>query len=334
MASKRVSADERFGLPTILTVDNQSVVFERAACNRCGSGDEDEVFRGSDRLQRLPGIFRVVRCRPCGLLRQNPRPTAETIGAYYPETYEPYSPSLRDESNSLRRLDRWYGMAKRRRLIEKHQATGRILDVGCATGNFLAEMKRTGRWQAVGIEPNEPAALRARASNGLDVRTGRLADLEAPPASFDVVTLWNVVEHVHEPIDDLRRAVALLKPGGWLVLSLPNLDSLEVRLFGRGWCGWDLPRHLYFFSRATLGSALAGLDLTQVERVYLSGSQISFALSLRCLYPDRQAAPLWNRLAVSVVPSLPARLVLMPAYYAFARLGQATTVTVVAQKTG
>jgi SAM-dependent methyltransferase len=324
---------EQLALPLTVMVGQQAVVFEAVPCNLCGSDLEEELFRGKDRLG-LPGTFRVARCLRCGLLRQNPRPTSETIGAYYPRQYEPFSVALHDEKNHFRRFDRWYGMFKRRRLIEKHCSGGALLDVGCATGNFLAEMRRSGRWQVVGIEPNELAASEARAKHGLDVRLGRLTEVDLPTESFDVVTLWNVLEHLHGPIDDLRRISDWLKPGGWFVFSIPNLDSVDARLFGKRWVEWELPRHLYFFSRKTLEVAFDTLNFRFVERVGLSGGQISFAHSLVTSFPDRRRAPFWNRLAVAIVPASPARVAMLPLFYALARLGLTSTITAVARKRG
>ena len=327
-----VQSDESWEIAPVLQVGGEMVEFEQAPCNRCGSTRETELFRGIDRSHRFPGTFRIVRCLGCGLLRQNPRPTAGTIRAYYPETYEPFSPPVMGERNLLRRLDRWYGMYKRRHIVERYHGRGRVLDVGCATGNFLAEMKHTGRWQVAGLEPSEHAASVARTRNHLDVQVGSLADLGAPPESFDVVTLWNVVEHLHQPIDDLKRAAAALKAGGHLILSLPNLESFEVKLFADCWQGWELPRHLYFFSRETLASTLKDLNFTIVDRINLSGGQISFALSLRNMYADREEVPLWNQVASIIVPSMPARVLLSPTFYVLGRLGHATSVTVIARK--
>jgi SAM-dependent methyltransferase len=314
-----------------VTVDQRTVVFESAPCNLCGSDLEAEVLWGHDRLG-LPGVFRVVRCLQCGLLRQNPRPTPETIGIYYPSQYEPYSVALREERNRFRQLDRWYGIYKRRRLVEKHSSGGALLDIGCATGNFLAEMRQVGRWQVTGIEPNEQAASEARTKHGLDVRPARLADVELPTDRFDVVTLWNVLEHLHQPMDDLRRVSNWLKPGGWLVFSIPNLDSVDARLFGKRWIEWELPRHLYFFSRETLGIAFDRLDFRVVERVCLSGGQIWFALSLVSSCLDHGRAPGWIRLAAGITLTVPARMALFPLFLPLARLGLTSTITIVARK--
>ena len=100
-------------------------VFESVACTFCGSSDAQLLFEGTDRLLYLPGEFRVVRCTRCGLLRQDPRPTPETIAFYYPPEYEPYSVAIDEEPSRLRRWDRRYGMRKRQRAIERRCPGGR-----------------------------------------------------------------------------------------------------------------------------------------------------------------------------------------------------------------
>lgn len=322
---------EGIRLPSV-AVGGHTVEFEYAPCNFCGSTCDQGVFHGEDRLLSLPGVFRVVRCMGCGLLRQNPRPTLETIGAYYPEAYDPYEPALRDETNPLKRIDRWYGLYKRRRLVEKYIERGSILDIGCATGNLLNEMQRTGRWRAFGIEPNAQAASIARVRNEISVHVGHVSETDLPTEAFDAITLWNVVEHLHEPITDLRRVAALLRPGGLLVLSLPNLESFEVQLFREKWIGWDLPRHLYFFSRSRLDEILSSIGFRTLRHVCLSGGQLSFALSLRCMAQGQPESDCGTRIGSTVISSFPSRLLLIPAFNALARLGHATTVTVVAQK--
>jgi 2-polyprenyl-3-methyl-5-hydroxy-6-metoxy-1,4-benzoquinol methylase len=309
-----------------------TIDLETVSCPFCGSTDEKELFTGPDRLIGLPGIFREVVCRGCGLIRQNPRPTMDALEAYYPTSYDPYRQSIRAERNWWRRLDRHYGEVKRRRLIERYRDGGRLLDVGSATGNFLHEVKRTGRWDVFGIEPNAYAADYARRENGLDIRTSTLADAQLASNSFDVVTMWNVLEHVPEPIDDLHRVSRLLRPGGLLVLSLPNVESLEVKLFGPSWFGWELPRHLHIFPREVLRRMLdaAGFDLVRGECI--SGSQIMFALSVRCLYPSTARRPPWHAPLVRALESMPGRVIFGLPFYVYGRARQSMVITYVARK--
>ena len=313
-------------------VGDTMVHFERAPCNYCGCDEEEILFDGPDRLLGLPGTFQMVRCLGCGLLRQNPRPTLPSIEAYYPPTYQPFSARLSDVSRWWRRLDRRYGMLKRRRLIERYARGGRLLDVGSATGAFLSDLATTGRWQLTGVEPNAHAAAYAARDHHLEILQGTLADVGLAHESYDVVTMWNVLEHLHTPIDDLRRVSRLLRPGGAFIFSIPNAESLEVRLFGPRWLGWDLPRHLYIFPYAVLRRVLDDLGFTLVERTCLSGGQLSFALSLASLGEGGAKPARLRRLASTFMTSPIGRLTLAPTFYLLGRTRQATIVTYVAQR--
>jgi SAM-dependent methyltransferase len=240
---------------------------EAVPCPMCGADDgaplvqtEDLLFPGEER-------FQLLSCRRCGHIYQSPRPTAESIGRYYPEDYHPYLIAVEDEPSPLRRLDRAFGLRMRTQAV--HRAAGgrpgRLLDVGCATGVFLDGMRRLG-WSVQGVEPSAYAAGYARRRFGLDVYEGLLEDAALPAASFDAITMWDVLEHVHEPRPVLAELARLLRPGGVLVLSLPNPDSLEARLLGRYWLGWDLPRHLNVFPPTQLRAHLARHGMP-VERI-------------------------------------------------------------------
>lgn len=233
--------------------------WEESACDWCGSQQGDLLFEGGDGLLDLPGMFRHVRCYKCGLIRQNPRLAWESLKEYYPKDYTSYSPILKEERSRWRQWDRRYGMWKRLRLIQKRQGGGQLLDVGCGTGIFLEAALRTKRWQVVGIEPTQWAANYARQSLGANVLTGSLADVSLPENYFHLVTMWDVLEHLPQPVQDLRQVHRLLREGGWLVFSIPNVESLGARVFGPYWIGWDLPRHLYLFPRPTLETILTSL---------------------------------------------------------------------------
>lgn len=301
--------------------------FESAVCDFCGSVETQPLFEGSDRLLALPGCFRVVRCAHCGLLRQDPRPTQATIAYYYPSEYEPYSVAIDAEPSRLRRWDRRYGMRKRQRAIERHCPGGRLLDVGCATGNFLHEMARTGHWQVEGVEPNIEAARYGREHLGLTIHAGELTSAELPAAAYDVITMWNVLEHLHAPMANLRTVAQLLKPGGWFVFSIPNLASWEQRLLGKYWMGWELPRHLLYPSAEQMTTQLNKLGLALVDWQCLVGAYPSFLLSLRFWVEGVMGHSRWTRAFLRLSGSLPARMVTAPAFALLTRLNRASLIT-------
>lgn len=311
------------------------IEFETVVCDLCGSDRERLLFEGPDRLHHLPGTFRLVQCVQCGWVRQNPRPTPAGIGAFYPDDYEPYIRAIDDEPSALQRWGRRYGMWKRGAAIRRYKAGGRLLDIGCATGVFLSEMRRMGGWEVCGVEPNDRAADYARDRLSLDVRTGILEDAMQvlPQASFDVVTMWNVIEHLHHPVADVERVCRLLKDDGLFVFTIPNLESLEARWFGPEWIGWDLPRHLYLFPRRALIDSLPHLGFEVRSLQCLSGSADNFALSLKLyLEARRPAGSRWPGFSLRVLRSLPARFIGGPFFWLLNRAKLSTVITVFAQK--
>ncbi|HID64255.1 MAG TPA: class I SAM-dependent methyltransferase [Anaerolineae bacterium] len=308
-------------------VDSESV-----PCDHCGATEERALFEGPDRLHHLPGTFRVVECLRCGWIRQNPRPTAETIGYYYPPDYASFIRAIEDEPRTWRRWDRRYGILKRRWAVERLLPRGRLLDVGCATGIFLHEMQQAG-WDVVGVEPNPNAASYAQQRFGLLVHVGMLRQVGLPSASFDVITLWDVLEHLHTPWADLMEAHRLLVDGGLLVIRIPNLESPEARWFGPLWLGWDLPRHLYFFPRQALVAALSELGFTVERFRCIATSYSTFMLSLQFYLEDRHPPPTrWPQWVLCWGHTMPARLAFAPFFWAISQARLSSIITLFARK--
>lgn len=307
-------------------------VFESVPCGFCGSKEGQPLFEGPDRLLGLPGHFRVVRCTRCGLLRQDPRPTRESMDFYYPPEYEPYSVAIDEEPSRWRRFDRRYGMRKRQRAIERFCPGGRLLDVGCATGNFLHEMARSGHWQVEGVEPSVEAARYGREHLGLTIHGGELTAVELPAAAYDVITMWNVFEHLHDPMANLYVVARLLKPGGWFVFSIPNLRSWEYRLLGKYWMGWELPRHLYYPSPEQMVTMLNAVGLRVRDWRCLVGAYPSFLLSLRFWLEGVAGRTTLTRALLAFSGSLPARLLTAPLFALITRLNRASLITGFAQR--
>lgn len=204
-------------------------------------------------------------CLDCGLMYLTPRPDAGEIEKYYPTDYVSYPLAIEDEKSWFRRMDRRYWLYKRCKQINKRvKSPGRILDIGCATGLFLNEMKQTG-WEAFGIEISKYAANYAKERFNIPIYIGDLNQAGYQSAFFDVVTMWDVLEHVSDPINVLSEIARIIKPGGLLLLSLPNLASWERRLFGKYWAGWDIPRHFHLFPGQTLNRYLSGQGFQMQE---------------------------------------------------------------------
>lgn len=307
--------------------------FEDVACDNCGARGGTHLFTGSDLIHGLPGKFPVVQCDVCGWIRQNPRPSERHIGSYYLDDYVSYMGAIEDERWPWRRWDRRYGVVKRCWAIERFVARGTLLEIGCGTGIFLNEMKRRG-WTVAGIEPQGHASGYARSRFGLDVFQGRMEDYAAAPASFDVVALWNVLEHLPYPAQSIARIRRLLRPGGLLVFSVPNCESLDRRLFGRSWVGWELPRHLYLFPHDSLVRFLAAQGFQLLTTTCPAGSFHASILSLQMWLRSRLGRghwPLADAIA-GVARTLPFRLLSAPPLWVSDTLRLSSIVSYFARK--
>jgi SAM-dependent methyltransferase len=248
--------------------------FEIGNCTLCGASGASLVYRNCrDRRHWLPGRFDLVRCRDCGLVRTDPRPSVGSIAEFYPPSYVSFAAEVPSTSawyavlRSVVRLpyvlrygsaDPWF----------RPSDTNRLLDVGCGTGVYLQAMGNLG-WSVRGVEPDAAAAARAAERLGVQpdrIFVGRVEDADFPPETFDLVTMAHVLEHLHNPRGVLERIRRWLRPGGMIRLWLPNFESIESRVFRKLWFGLDVPRHLYHFGPHTIRATLETVGFS-VERV-------------------------------------------------------------------
>jgi 2-polyprenyl-3-methyl-5-hydroxy-6-metoxy-1,4-benzoquinol methylase len=230
---------------------------ETVVCDLCGSPQQIDYAQPADYfLDRREVTARLVACARCGFIYQSPRPTLAEIGAHYPPAYELYGDYRAHTRSRLLRLAYDYGIRKRARYVTRRQAGGRLLDVGCAAGLFLVTLRELGGWQVEGVELDAATAAYGRETYGLTIHAGTLEEAALPSQRFDAVTLWDVLEHLHQPTATLREVRRLLRPGGTLVVRVPNLASWDARLFGDSWAGLDAPRHLAFYTPQTLQRTL------------------------------------------------------------------------------
>jgi len=190
----------------------------------------------------------------------SPMPADSEFASFYPESYSAYGGSG-TFMGLLQRIVYRLDAARIRRLIGEH---GRVLDVGCGDGQALIEMGRIAKWTLLGIEINAEAAAKARAA-GLDVRAGDLGSVDLPEGSMRLIRMGHVIEHVPRPLETLRRAFALLEPGGVLLGETPNTDCVDFRLFGKYWGALHVPRHCCLFDRSSLRRALAEAGFVEIE---------------------------------------------------------------------
>lgn len=312
------------------------VVMEYVSCNLCNHNDAILLYQVQDWLFNKPeNTSRLVRCRNCGLIYQNPRPTADEIIKYYPQDYELYQVEKEHKRASrLMQCVMQYGINKRRRVVMREKSGGTLLDVGCATGIFLETMQKSKQWILKGVEISDKAARIAREQKNLDVVTGTLGQAQFPDGYFDVVTLWDVLEHLHDPLGSLREIHRILKPDGVIVFRVPNAGSLDARLFGPYWAGLEPPRHLYVFDQKTLAALLERAGF-KVKRMSCEiGSYPTFVLSLRFWMIGKSINPK-NQEGISRFLYSPfARAVTVPLFFIISLIKQGSLFTVIASRIG
>jgi 2-polyprenyl-3-methyl-5-hydroxy-6-metoxy-1,4-benzoquinol methylase len=212
--------------------------------------------------------FFYVRCINCGLVQINPQPGVLDVERRYKELhgndyllYELENESAFLELQKLALKDAGFDMIERQ--IFAGAGKPHILDAGCATGAMLEDLRNRG-WEAVGVEIS-PAAVYAREKRGLEVYNAALENCNFPPASFDVILASHLLEHLNSPELFLRETARLLRPGGSLILTTPNIGGFQARLFKSRWRS-AIFDHLYLFSKRTLKAMLVSAGFT-VEKV-------------------------------------------------------------------
>jgi len=256
---------------------------EEINCNLCDSSEYSVLYTPYDFLLDKKSVeTKLVKCENCGLIYQNPRPNIDEMRVSYPDDYEPYLTESKLNNHSwLMKKAIEYGLNKRSRFITSHKSSGRLSDVGCATGLFLNNMQQKKGWDLSGVEINQYAAIIAHDKFGLDIFVGTLEEAAFPDDFFDAVTLWDVLEHLHNPSLSLQEIHRILKPGGILVFRVPNGKSWSEKIFGQYWAGLDSPRHLYVFDQFTLRRILDKVGFDTLQMSCRSGNYPTFILSIK-----------------------------------------------------
>lgn len=218
----------------------------RRFCLLCGPPVEyRQKFRGYEKGSQS---YDVAACPKCGLGITRPFPDeGQTRALYSSENYREHDSRFILPIEKTVRFFRSF----RRKRIEGIAKKRRILDIGCGRGVFLSNMREHG-WETFGLELNEETAWNARQALGLDIKTGRLFDARFQGGFFDVITIWHVLEHMPDPALTIKECNRTMKPGGLMVIAVPNFGSMQAKLSGRYWFHLDVPYHLYHFNLENL----------------------------------------------------------------------------------
>lgn len=287
---------------------------EDLPCNLCGSRSASLLYPST-----LNGIalrttnFRctssaygihppIVRCNVCGLVYANPRWDSARVNENYSAVEDPTY--VEEREGRVLTFER--NLAPLERLITSTSSTRRLLDVGCHIG-VMVELAQARGWEAWGVEPSVWAAEYARA-RGLHVITGTLGQAQLPENYFDVVTMWDVIEHLTDPASEMRHVHRVLKPGGIFAIHTIDIESFCARLLGKHW-PWLMEMHLYYFSPRTLSTMLVqhGFQVLcfnsqgrYLRLGYLASRLDAYHRPLAQLLTRILTALKWSHIAVSV----------------------------------
>jgi SAM-dependent methyltransferase len=225
-------------------------------CAICGQGGAQEFLQAPDRLHGRREEYTLVRCPGCSLVWLRYPPRSEEMHLHYTGAYHKLISSAGEDSQA-----RWQD---RLQTLRQHKQSGTMLDLGCSSGGFLGFF-RSDSWKLYGIEMSADCARRAEERTGAHVFVGDIPDAPFTPESFDVITCFDVLEHLYEPRRVLDEVTKWLKPDGIFYVQVPNIDSAEARVFGTYWHGLELPRHLFHYSPASLKLLAQSVGLRDVS---------------------------------------------------------------------
>jgi len=253
-------------------------VIHFSECPFCKSRDIENIFSVKDYTVSNED-YAIIHCKSCGFRFTQDIPDRESIGKYYKaESYISHTDSHKGIINKLYHFARKIMLGKKYRLIKNFtgRTTGELLDIGAGTGYFDNYMNQKG-FSITGIEADEDARKVAKESFNLEFKTIDFV-YRLPEKQFDIITLWHVLEHVHDLDGYMKQISKTLKDDGTAVIALPNFTSFDGKHYKNRWAGYDVPRHLWHFSPDffSMFADHYGFDIIKTKQLPLDGIYLSF----------------------------------------------------------
>ena len=257
-------------------------IYQKIKCNICGGDDYKIIIRPKKKMgnksisvfRSTRGFQQIVRCNKCGLVYVNPRVDSKVLAnLYLKEDNSIYIKNTKDRTDTFR---------KNLNIINSFcQKKGNILDIGTATGLFLKIAKDDG-WKSYGVEVNKAAVIYANEKYEANVKLGTLKKAKFNDNFFDVITMWDVLEHMPDPNKELEEIYRILKPGGFLIINYPDFSSVTAKIFGSKW--WFIfLSHLFYFEHDSINKILTKnkFEILKFKNYWQSTSWGYLATTLR-----------------------------------------------------
>ena len=311
-------------------------------CIICNSNNIRKFLKAKDYIYGIPGEFILLECLNCGLIFTYPRPSKEEIEKWYQRAdYIPHQ-IQNNVNNKLSKLKLFIKKNKNVVIIKKILDTkaiwvpdlpkgANILELGCATGDFLLSLKDKG-WNLYGVEVGKKVAQYAREKSGLNIYCGYLENLKLPSNMFDAIFAWHVIEHLPKPLITLSEIHRILKPEGYFIFSVPNIRSWEFKLFKQYWYDLQVPLHLSHFSPSSISYILDKPGFS-IDKIFYQANINSAIGSLGIFFVNKGLISVGQFLIkITATPSLLKSLVLLPIAKIVAFLQKSGRITIIARK--
>lgn len=232
-------------------------------CPWCGTETNQTVLQLKDYFLTKED-FSIVECPCCGLRFTQPRPSPDVIGKYYQsEAYYSHQENKKGFVPRVYEFVKSFNIKNKAKMAIEGLPVGKLLDIGCGVGDFLVDVQKQG-WDVHGVEPSDAAKRIAETRLGLLPKSpSEYSSFD--DHSFDVITMWHVLEHIDDLHFQTSEIVRLLKPGGRLVIALPNFQSFDCQHYKDKWAAWDVPRHLNHFAPDTLRAIITSIGFQNID---------------------------------------------------------------------
>lgn len=261
-------------------------------CPLCGGQEFVPLLRARDYHYGNPGEYTQAQCTRCTLAFLDPMYDEAELAGFYSQDYYAFTdrfPVSNAAPSFKARIWRLLGVKEHLTKDPKFERPGRMLDIGCGSGWFIAQMRDLG-WEVKGVEPNTAAADLGRREKGLNIFSGSLMDARFPAGCFDYVRLNHSFEHMERPNQILAEIYRILADSGKLMIGVPNRDSFNARVFGRFWFHLALPVHTFSYSVRTLSRMLLKHNF-KVEKVVYNTDRTPLIKGVQAYLNRDQASP-------------------------------------------